>query len=64
MKQATKKVWYVYKKIFTDPMLDHKAPTQEWVQDCVDKADASKRAKELTKSTKYQHSFTYRIDYE
>ena len=42
MKQATKKVWYVYKKIFTDPMLDHKAPTQEWVQDCVDKADASR----------------------
>lgn len=64
MKRATKKVWYVYKKIFTDPMLDYKAPTQEWVQDCVDRAEASKRAKELTKSTKYQHSFTYRIDYE
>ena len=63
MKQATKKVWYVYKKIFTDPMLDHKAPTQEWVQDCVDKADASKRAKELTKSTGQSHSFTFRIDY-
>ena len=63
MRRQTVKVWYVYKKIFTDPMLDYKAPTQEWVEDSTNKGEASKRAKELTKSTKQPHSFTYRIDY-
>lgn len=64
MRRQTEKIWYVYKKIFTDPMINYKAPTQEWVQDCVTKGEASKRAKELTKSTRELHSFTYRIDYE
>jgi hypothetical protein len=55
------KVWYIFEYLNHDPMLFANAPTQKWVEDCSNKAEAREKVQKLNVNSK-RYGFNFRFE--